>query len=160
MVLQPGFEPLVMSMRPKNLLAYSQGLRKPSGNRPIESIQSLGSDIMPATTCKLAVSWVLEAGSPRYEGDGGRRTGTALLVPLVSGSLCQGCTCISRFSKQTKKVYLYLIAWVAMSGVPRPEALYQVQIRNRFGRDVITTAGCFYHLLKIQWDGLARDMVP
>ncbi len=55
-VPQPGFEPRVMSLRAEKPPPYSQGLRKPSGARPFETSQSLSSDIMPATTCKLAVS--------------------------------------------------------------------------------------------------------
>ncbi len=64
-VLQPGFEPLVMSMRPKKPYPYSQGLSKPSGGWPLEISQSLSSDIMPATTCKLAVSWVFKDRRPK-----------------------------------------------------------------------------------------------
>src|SRR6266702_4428457 len=90
-VPQPGFEPRVMSLRAwdSEHLPYSQRLRNPRGSWPVEIRQSLSSDIMPATTCKLAVSWVLKDGRPNKREVGGRRDARAPLhlcrPPLVRG---------------------------------------------------------------------------
>jgi len=65
---QPWFDPDVMSLRPARPPPYSQGLRKPSGFSPLESMKSFNSEIIPATTCALAISWVFEDGPRREEG--------------------------------------------------------------------------------------------
>ncbi len=60
LVRQPGFSPDVMSLRPMRPRLYVQGFRKPSGGLPSESRWSL-REIIPATICTLAVSWMDDA---------------------------------------------------------------------------------------------------
>ena len=58
-VPQPGLAPDLMSLRPAIASLYNQGFRNPSGFFPFEIKKSLSSEIMPATVCTLAVSWML-----------------------------------------------------------------------------------------------------
>ncbi len=51
-VPQPGLLPVVMSFQASGvnaLVAYTSGLRKPSGGRPLERRAELSSETMPAT---------------------------------------------------------------------------------------------------------------
>jgi len=69
-MLQPGFEPDIISLRPARPRPYSQGLRNPSRGLLLVSRWSFSSEITPARVCALAVSWVLEDGRLRKRGMG------------------------------------------------------------------------------------------
>src|SRR6266702_693232 len=112
-VPQPGFEPDVMSFKPGRQSPYSRGLRKPSGGSPFEMRLSVSSEIMPATVCALAVSWVL-GWMAAEGGKKERRTGAEALVPPVV-SYCPFRTVTN------------LSACAEMSGTPRPRGLHKLQ---------------------------------
>ena len=43
-------------------MLYNQGLSQPSGDSPSEIKKSFSKEIMPATVCTPAISWILEYG--------------------------------------------------------------------------------------------------
>ena len=55
-VPQPGFVPLMMSLKLRGATSYDQVLRNPSAGSPSEIRNSFSSEMMPAMICRLVLS--------------------------------------------------------------------------------------------------------
>ena len=90
-VPQPGFEPVMISVRPSSPSPYSKGLRKPSGSWFLETKKSLSSANMPATVWTLASvgCFRMDEAERKPEGVGirERHTETAQVVPTATMGL-------------------------------------------------------------------------
>ena len=73
-VPQPGFEPDIMSLKPFAAVEYISGLRKPSGDLPLEIIKSFRREMTLAAVYHIY-------GELDHVAAVGKRTGVAALVP-------------------------------------------------------------------------------
>src|ERR1700761_1753066 len=93
LLLQPGFDPDAISLRPTRRRPYSLGLRKPRADSPREIRWSLSNEIVPAIICALILSQVAEHGrskrGSRREKRVKRRMGVHLASPLLPSAAIQ-----------------------------------------------------------------------
>jgi hypothetical protein len=73
-VSQPGFEPDMTSLKPFAAVEYINGLRKPSGDLPLEIKKSFRREITLAAVCNAQ-------GERDHAAVVRKRTGAAALVP-------------------------------------------------------------------------------
>ena len=110
-VLHPGLFPSVMSVKPIQPVAYSQGFIQPSGVEPTETSWSLSIEKMAVAVC-LSLNQVLDSEDEWSRGD--QRKRTRVRRTLVAQ------TVLSISFRVFPRMKLYFDDCAEMSGTPRP----------------------------------------